>query len=208
MMSDLGPLSSQIGQRSEAANREAAARCLANPALLEEVAFGLGHKDAAVVGDSAEVMTMVAQRAPELVAPFAERLAPLLGHKVTRVRWEAIHALALVAGLRPEVIAGLLPRLGELLATDASVIVRDYATEALGNFAGSGADAAKQALPFLRLALAAAGGKHAGRALEGMAKAAETAPGLAGGLVPVAEQYLGHERGVVRKAAKGLMKRL
>ncbi|HZW04097.1 MAG TPA: hypothetical protein VFF68_09235, partial [Anaerolineaceae bacterium] len=103
---------------------------------------------------------------------------------------------------------GLLPRLGELLATDASVIVRDYATEALGNFAGSGADAAKQALPFLRLALAAAGGKHAGRALEGMAKAAETAPGLAGGLVPVAEQYLGHERGVVRKAAKGLMKRL
>lgn len=68
-MSDLGPLSSQIGQRSEAANRDAAGRCLANPALLDEAAFGLGNKDAAVVGDSAEVMTMVAQ-----AAPFAERL--------------------------------------------------------------------------------------------------------------------------------------
>lgn len=207
-MSDLGPLSSQIGQRSEAANREAAGRCLAHPVLLDEVAFGLGHKDAKVVGDSAEVMTMVAQAAPGLAAPFAERLVPLLEHKTARVRWEAMHGLALVAGLRPEVIAGLLPRLGELLAADASVIVRDYATEALGNYAGSGPAAADQALPYLRQALTAAGGKHAGRALDGMAKAVAASPGLSGELVPVAEQYLDHERGVVRKAARGLMKRL
>lgn len=202
-MSDLGPLSSQIGQRSEAANREAAGRCLANPALLEEVAFGLGHGNAAVVGDSAEVMTMVAQAAPRLVAPFAGRLVPLLEHNATRVRWEAMHALALVAGLRPEVIAGLLPRLGTLLATDASVIVRDYATEALGNFAGSGPTAAEQALPYLRQALEVAGGKHAGRTLDGLAKAVGAAPGLTGELVPLAERYLDHERGVVRKAARG-----
>lgn len=207
-MDDLGPLSSQIGQRSEAANRDAAARCLANPALLDEVAFGLGHKDAALAGDCAEVMTMVAQAAPGLVAPFAEGLVPLLEHKATRVRWEAMHALALVAGRRPEVIGGLLPRLGELISSDGSVIVRDYATEALGNYAGTGPAAAEQALLYLRRALEAAGGKHAGRALDGMAKAVEAAPGLAGELVPLAEQYAGHERGVVRKAARGLLKRL
>ncbi|MDF2628436.1 MAG: hypothetical protein K0R39_2267 [Symbiobacteriaceae bacterium] len=205
---ELGPLSSQIGQRSEAANRDAAGRCLANPALLEDVAFGLGHKDAAVLGDAAEVMTMVAQVAPGLVAPFAERLVPLLGHQTTRVRWEAMHALALVAVLRPEVIFPLLPRLGELLASDSSVIVRDYATEALGNYAGRGPEAAEQALPYLRQALTAAGGKHAGRALDGLAKALAAAPGLAGELLPLAEQYQGHERGVVRKAARALMKRL
>jgi hypothetical protein len=201
-MEGLGPLSSQLGQRSEEANRRAAERCLANPALLAEVSDGLSHRDAALVGDCAEVMTKVAEVRPNLVAPYAARLAPLLGHRVTRVRWEAMHALALVSGLVPELMAELLPRLQAMIATDASTIVRDYAIDALGHFAASGAERARLAWPGLRESLTAAGGKHAARALAALARVAATAPDLRPDVEHLARPYLNHARGSVRQAAR------
>lgn len=205
-MDELGPLSSQLGERTEAANRRGAAQCLANPALLGEVSVGLAHKVAAVVGDCAEVMTKVAEAKPELVAPHVDRLVPLLGHKTTRVRWEAMHAIALTAHLVPQAVGDLLPRLGALLESDTSTIVRDYATDALGGYSSTSTEAAHDAFPYLRLALTAAGGKHAGRALGGLQKAVVAAPDLGAEIRALVQPFLEHERGVVRKAAGQLVK--
>ncbi len=112
-MGVLQQLSSQAGDRSEYSNRKVALRCLDQPELLAEIAAGLDSRDVKLVGDCAEVLTMVAETRPDLIAPYAKKLAVLLAHKTTRVRWEAMHALALVASQVPRVIASLLPRLAK-----------------------------------------------------------------------------------------------
>lgn len=203
-MSILNQLSSQTGDRSEYHNRKAAIQCLEDPALLEEIAAGLRQKNAALLGDCAEVMTMVAVDRPEWVAPYAGALAALVGHKTTRVRWEAVHALALVAERCPEVIGGLLPELAVRLRGDASVIVRDYATDILAGYAASGPSAAESAYPLLKEMLTAWDGKQAAHALKGLASVAGQVPALRGEVRAIAAEFARAERPVVRKAAKEL----
>jgi len=204
-MSLLEQLSSQVGDRTEKANRKVAAQCLANPALLTEIAEGLGSKDPALVGDCAEIFTMVAEEHPEWVAPYAATLATLLGHKKTRVRWEATHALALVAALVPHVMLSLLPELDQLIRSDRSTIVRDYAVDAVGNYAELGAAAAHDAYPLLKEALTVWDGKHAAHALEGLRNVVRALPGLAAEIRTLAEPFLDDHRARVRKA-KALIK--
>jgi hypothetical protein len=203
-MSILDQLSSRTGARDTAPNRRVAALCVENPALLGEIVAGLQAQDAALAGDCAEVLTLVAEQVPAHVAPHATALTPLLAHKTTRVRWEAMHALSLVAPLARSVIGPQLTRLAEIMRTDKSVIVRDYAVDAIGGYAGTGGPAARKALPLLRDALAVWDGKHAGHALKGLASAAAVAPGLRAELRSIGERYLADKRGVVRKAARQL----
>lgn len=205
-MSILKQLSSQTGSRSEYSNRKAALACLEDPDLLEAVAEGLNQKNAALLADCAEVMTMVAVDRPEWVAPYAAALAGLVNHKKTKVRWEAVHGLALVAGLAPGVITRLLPSLAERMREDASVIVRDYATIAVGNYASTSREAAEAAYPLLKEMLEAWDGKQAHHALKGLANAAGQSPGLRDEIRAVAERYTTVGRGVTRKAAKDLLK--
>jgi hypothetical protein len=203
-MSILNQLSSRSGARDTVPNRRVAALCMENPALLDDVVAGLQSQDVALAGDCAEVLTMVAEQVPAHVAPHARALTPLLAHKTTRVRWEAMHALALVAPLAPKVAGAQLARLAEIVRSDKSVIVRDYAVDAIGGYAGTGGPAARKAMPLLREALAAWDGKHAGHALIGLAAAAAVAPGLRAELRSIGERYLADKRGVVRKAARQL----
>jgi hypothetical protein len=204
----LHQLSSQVGDRSEAANRAVAAQCAKHPELLKEVADALGDANAALVGDCAEVLAKVAEVDPGLVVPYVEKLAPLLRHATTRVRWEAMHALALAAGQVPRLITRLLPQLRELLRTDSSTIVRDYVVEALAGYAGAGKAMAEKAFPLLAEALTLWGGKHAARALHGLARAAEKAPQHAAAIRTLAYGQLGSGRGVARKAAKALLREM
>jgi predicted transcriptional regulator len=204
-MDILNQLSSQAGDRTEASNRRVVAQCLTKPALLAEIAEGLQSKDAALLGDCAEVMTEVAKEYPEWVVPYAEALVVLLAHKKARVRWEAMHALALVASLAPGLMASLLPRLAEMLRSDSSVIVRDHAVDALGNYAQTSPEAAWATCPYLKEALGVWKGKHAARALNGLSNVVSSAPELAGKLRALSQRYLDDRRGVVRKAARGLV---
>ena len=206
-MSILYRLSSQRRERSEYANRKAALEVLDDPDLMEEIAVGLEGPNAALAGDCAEVMAMVAAEEPELVQPYAGALAALLTHKKTRVRWEAVHALALLAARSPETIAGALPSLREIIHNDPSVIARDYAAAAVGNYAATSPSAARQAYPLLMEALTTWDGKQAAHALKGLANAAQHLPDLHEDLRETAEEYARSERGVVRKAARGLEKR-
>ncbi len=205
-MGILNQLSSQVGDRTEAANRQVVAQCLADPTLLAEIAEGFKDKDAALVGDCAEVLTKVAEEHPDWVVPYAESLVTLLTHKKTRVRWEAMHALALIATLAPELMASLLPQLDQIIRSDSSVIVRDGAVDAVGNYASIGPQAAKSACPILKEALTAWEGKQAARALNGLSKVVTVLPDLADEIRPLGQQYLDHRRGVVRKAAKALLR--
>jgi hypothetical protein len=60
-MSILAQLSSQVGDRSEYSNRKVVIQCYDDPDLLGEIAEGLKSKNAALVGDCAEVLTQIAE---------------------------------------------------------------------------------------------------------------------------------------------------
>jgi hypothetical protein len=122
------------------------------------------------------------------------------------VRWEVTHALALVAASAPQVIAGLLPRLADIIRSDSSTIVRDYAVDVLSNYATTGSEAARRAYPLLEDALTLWGGKHAARALNGLRVVGLVAPEMADELHKLAQGCLDDRRGVVRQAAKSLMR--
>jgi hypothetical protein len=207
-MTIVNELSSQVGDRTAQANLRAAALCLDNPHFLKELAEALLRKDADLVGDSAEVFTKVAEQRPELVAPYADALSPLLQHKKTRVRWEVTHALALVATLAPQTIQAHLPRLQDMIRNDGSIIVRDYAVDAVGNYAAVGKKEAQEAYPILKEALQLWDGKQAGHALNGLIHVARQVPALRDDLRAIGQTHLTHGRAAIQKAAKALIKTL
>ena len=207
-MSILEQLSSARGEAGEAANKAVARQALARPEILGEVAAGLDSDNRRLAGDCGEVFTEVAKTDPALVAPYADRLIPLTKHRDTRVRWEAHHALALVAALVPDQVAPLVPELAGRIEGDPSVIVRDGAVKALGEYSRSGPGAAREVFPYLQSALAAWQGKHAKLVLEAMAKAATAEPGLRPQVQAAAGGCLKHPRANVRHLARRLIKEL
>lgn len=203
-MSILDELSSQVGDRTEAADKRVAARVLKQPALLDEIERGLLSPDAKLAGDCAEVMTLVATAKPELVVPYADTLIAGLDHRNTRVRWKAMHALADMAALIPDQIARLIPKLVEKIALDKSVIVRNHAIRALGAYGGTSAAAARKAFPHLRGATVLWEGKHAGKALAAMQKLVAVDASLAADAQKIAQRFAEHPSATVRRMAKGL----
>jgi hypothetical protein len=204
-MSITEQLSSQVGDRTEASNKAVAARCLEHRALLGDIHTGLSSKNSDLQGDCAEVLTLVAEKRPELVVPYAEDLLALLAHKKTRVRWEAMHALSIIAEHVPASIESNLPLLSELIQKDASTIVRDHAVDAVAHYARVGPEAAEKADPILRQALSVRDGKHAKQALYGLGNVAQHLPEKRAEIRALAEGFRGHKKGVVRKAAETLL---
>jgi len=205
-MSIIAKLSSQSGDRTEASNKRVAGHVLKEPALLAEIAQALASHDAKLAGDCAEVMTIAAAREPAIVAPHANVLIALLDDKDTRVRWEAMHCLAEIAAQVPEKIAPLVRRLDEKIALDKSVIVRDYAILALGEYGGTSPAAAKRVWSNLRRALILWDGKHASKALTAMQKLVAVDPSLKPDAQKIAQGLVDHKRASVRTAAKKLLK--
>ncbi len=199
-------LSSQVGDRSTDSNQKVAQQCIANPELLTQITDRFSTTEKQLLGDCAEVFTMVAQENPEIVAPYADQLVPLLSHKVTRVRWEATHALALVAHISIDTITRILPLIEKMIEQDASIIVRDYSIDIVANYSKSSKDAAHRAYPILLNSLSVWDGRHCGHALQGLIYVGSQIPELAPTLKSIGEQYLEHKKGVVRKVAKLLIK--
>ncbi|MEH7343331.1 HEAT repeat domain-containing protein [Bacillus sp. JJ1532] len=199
-------LSSQIGDKTEEGNRQAAMDCLKNPSLLIEIGEGLISKEAAIVGDCAEVFTKVAEKQPELILAFANDLLNLLSHKTTRVRWEAMHAIALITAYIPSEISKALPQLTELIKSDKSTIVRDYAIESLCNYATVGESEAQTAFPLLKESLLVWEGKHRARVLKGFLHVCHSTDKYTLEIRGIAEEYEDDPKGVVKKAARSLIK--
>lgn len=205
-MSIITKLSSQIGEKTEEGNRNVAKECLQNPILLNEIGAGLTGKNAALIGDCAEVFTKVAEENPTLVVPYAELLQGLLEHKTTRVRWEAMHAMALMATNIPNQISTLLTQLKEIIHSDKSTIVRDYAIDTVCNYVNVGKPEADEVFPLLKEALHLWEGKHRARVLNGLLNVSNQSPEHILEIRGIAEEYLEDNRGVVKKAAKALIK--
>lgn len=203
-MSVLERLSSVAGDRSEGSNKAVAREALERPEMLDEVAVGLEWDDHKLVADCAEVFTEVAKENPVLVVPYVARIIPLTSHKYTRARWESTHALALVASLVPEQIAPLLPDLVAKIEEDKSVIVRDCAVLALGEYGRSRPEAAREVFPHLLRALEVWGGRHAKLVLEAMSRLMEVEPALEAEVQAAAQRCLDHYRANVRRLAKKL----
>ena len=142
------------------------------------------------------------------MVPYAARLIPLLVSKNTRVRWEATHALALVARLVPDVVAKVLDTLARAIWDDKSVIVRDYSILTLGEYASTGAEAARSVGPILVRSLTELEGRHAALALEALAKAAGANAELAADVIALAREYREDPKARVSKAARATLKRL
>jgi hypothetical protein len=204
-MGIIDQLASSLGEKKQDANVAVAEACLADPSLLPEIVAGLASKGARLAGDCAEVMTKVAETSPELVSPHAALLCELLEHKNVRVRWESAHALALAASLVPELVAERLDMLTAMIQSDKSVIVRDYIVDATAAYGTTSARAARRALPVLRLALGAWDGKHAARALKGLAGLLAAEPALAVQVRRAARPFADHERSGIRKAARSVL---
>ena len=207
-MSIIAKLSSQSGDRTEASNKRVAERVLKEPALLAEIERGVGSTDAKLAGDCAEVMTMAAAKKPDIVAPYADTLIARLDDKDTRVRWEVMHCLAEIAAQVPDKIAPLVRRIDEKIALDKSVIVRDYAILALGEYGGTSPAAAQRVWSHLRRALILWDGKHASKALTAMQKLVAVDPSLRPDAQKIAQSLVDHKRASVRTAAKKLLKKV
>lgn len=207
-MTLLDQLSSKTSGHKTGATRWVTPFCLADPALLHEIAAGLRQPDALLQADCAEVLTMTAEQRPDLVAPFAADLLPLLDARATRARWEAMHALALIADRVSEVLTPALPQIRAIIQRDGSIIVRDYAVDALARYAAVDAAAALRVYPLLLEALDAWEGRHAGRALPGLTRVGQQLPDLRPAILAAAAPFQDSGKAVVRKAAKILQKAL
>lgn len=208
MTSILAQLSSAVGDRTNAANKAVVEASLANPELLADVAEGLLGDDQRLAGDCGEVMTQSAALAPDNVTPYAEVLLSALDHPSTRARWEAAHALAEIANRVPGNLRVKHDRLAEIVRTDSSVIVRDYTVDILANMADVSQDDARWTYPILLDCLTLWDGRHAGHALPGLGSVAERLPQHRETIAHHAGALTEHRRGVVRKAARRLVREL
>jgi len=167
-MEILNQLSSRKGDKTEDSNKIVAEQCIANLRLLAEIAAGLEENDKKLQADCMEVFTLVAEKKPELIVPYADDyVVPLLYSKETKTRWEAVHTLSYIAEKIPDVILSILPALQSLIKKDKSTIVRDYAIDTIANYAKISVETSEKAYELLKYALKLWGEKHAKRVFRG-----------------------------------------
>jgi len=207
-MDILKQLSTQSGDKTSQSNKNVAEICIQNPKLLPDIATGLTCKDTGMIKDCVEVMTLVAEKKPDFVAPFAKQITPLLSHKNTQARWEAAHSLSYVAHLVPGVISSVLGCFEELIEKDESIIIRDYSVDAVSNFAKAGKSEAEKAYPILLKALLLWNGKHAHHTFSGLESVVKFMPNLKKEVVALIGPFTTEKRAVVSKVAKSLLKKL
>ncbi len=205
-MNILEKLSSKTGDRTEESNKAVAAECLKQPDLLEDIESGLLSDDAKLAADCAEVMTNVAMENPRLIVPFAKALFETMNHKNSKAKWEAVHSLSLIAVFIPNEVSDNLNHISNLMFGDKSVIVRDYSTDIIANFAGVGKYEAEKAYPLLRKMLYEYEGKHAGHALKGLMNVVCKLPEEKNVIAEIADEFIYHKKAVIAKTAKSLAK--
>jgi ribulose 1,5-bisphosphate synthetase/thiazole synthase len=118
------------------------------------------------------------------------------------------NAISLIAGLIPQTIATNLNLLRNLIHDDSSTIIRDYAVDAVGHYAGVSATEAEKAYLILKEALYVGESKHAKQALHGLKAVALHLPEEQAEIRFLVSEFTGHKKGVVRKAAEAIIKDL
>jgi len=206
-MEILNQLSSQKGDKTEDSNKLVAEKCIASPRLLADIAIGLEDKNKKLQSDCIEVFTLVSEKKPEIVTPYAENIIPLLHSKESKTRWEAVHTLSYIADKIPETISHLLPLLQSLIEKDHSTIVRDYAIDTVANHAKTTIKTSKESYELLKFTLDLWGEKHARQVLRGFNHVLDNVPDYKAEIHILIQPYLSANKKVVATEAKKLIKR-
>lgn len=146
-MSILGKLASALDRNDERPNVELAEALVAKPdrKAIAELADALSIGSVAMQNDAIKVLYEIGERAPDLVAPYAEAFFALLGSKNNRNVWGAMSAIDTIASVRAKDVAAQLKPI--LAAADkGSVIAKDKAMSTLAKLALAGEPKAMPAL--------------------------------------------------------------
>ena len=207
-MEILKQLSSQQGDKTEDCNKIVAEKCIANPRMLAEIAVGFEDKDKKLQSDCIEVFTLVSEKKPELIVPYADNILPLLYSKETKSRWEAVHTLSLIAEKIPDVIFSILPTLQSLIEKDKSTIVRDYAADTVANYAKVSAETSKNSYELLKYALELWSEKHAKQVFKGFNYVLDNCADCKAEINLLVQPYLSANKKIVASEAKKIIKRM
>ncbi len=205
-MNILEKLSSLSGEKPLVANKAVAEQCIANPIIINEIASNIGNKNVKIAADCAEVMTMIAEKKPELISAYTTMLFSNLTHNKSNVRWECAHALALTAHTVGEVISKKLDEILKVIENDDSIVVRDYTIDILSGFAKTGEGEANIVYPYLAKALSSHHSRHAGHAIDGLINVISKTDLFDGEILKLIEPYLEAEKKTVAGKANKLNK--
>lgn len=202
-------LSSQKGDKTENSNHLVAKKCIGEPQFIDEIASGLGFlNDKKLLSDCVEVFTMISENNPELIISHANRVTALMNSKENKIRWEAMHTLANIAEKKPGVIFSVLAELNEIIEKDKSIIVRDYASDAVANFAKTSIEAAQASYPILKNTLLFWQERHGKQAIKGLLNVYLKIPSLRNEILKLVQPFIYAEKGSVVKEAKKAVKLL
>ena len=207
-MEILNQLSSRQGDKTEDSNKIVAEKCIANPRILAEIAVGLEDKDKKLQADCIEVFTLVSEKKPELIVPYAENILPLLSCKDTKTRWEAVHTLSFIAEKIPELVFSVLPVLQSFIEKDKSTIVRDYTIDTIANYAKTSVEASEKSYELLKYALELWGEKHAKQVFRGFNHVLDNCSDYKTEIHGLVQPYLSADKKVVATEAKKIIKRI
>ena len=206
-MEILNQLSSQKGDKTEDSNKIVAEKCIANPQMFAEIAVGLENKDKKLQSDCIEVFTLVSEKKPEIVVQYTGNIVPLLSSKETKTRWEAVHTLSYIAEKVPNVIFSVLPVLQSLIEKDKSTIVRDYAADAIANYAKISVKTSEESYKLLKSVLDLWGEKHAKQVFRGFNHVLDNCSDYKAEINLLVQPYLSANKKIVASEAKKIIKR-
>ena len=206
-MEILNQLSSQKGDKTEDSNRIVAEKCTAAPRLLAEIAIGLEDSDKKLQSDCIEVFTLVSEKKPEFIVPYAESIVPLLYSKDAKTRWEAVHTLSFIADKIPDIIYSILPTLQSLIEKDHSTIVRDYTIDTIANYAKVSAETSGKSYKILKYALELWGEKHAKQVFKGFHYVLDNCTEYKAEINSLVQPYLTANKKIAATEARKIIKR-
>lgn len=125
-MTVISRLATSLNRRDEVPNQELAVEIAENAegGAVAELVENLNHKSKDIRHDCIKVLYETGERAPSLIAAYADQFAALLDSKDNRMQWGGMTALNTIVHQNPEVVFAAIPKLA-IVADKGSVITRD-----------------------------------------------------------------------------------
>lgn len=157
-MAILKQLQKNKGTVSSALGKELAEKVLrGDTKILEESVELVNFNDRNVRAGAAKIIEKVAEKKPDLVAPYLEKLLPALNAPEPQTRWMIIHAFGYCAKQKPGVAAKALDKAKEFLEADSGACLWDRSILYLGYLGVVSKENTKQIFPMLEKAFSIPG---------------------------------------------------
>ena len=149
-MSVIDRLSSSLGRRGDAANKELAAELAQtqNRDEIAELVANLSNKDRRIQSDCVKTLYELGYIDPGLIAPYVDDFFPLLRSRNNRLVWGGMIALSTIATLQPDCIYDRIDDVLEAIDR-GSVITVDAGISVLVHLAAANPDYEERMVPIL-----------------------------------------------------------